>query len=224
MDAELPIVQSVEPPHGTNGRRTRVGVPAIPVLVEHVWRTSKRVSGGVRAVALRSPRVALIIAVATFILFGVAIGYAAAHRSPGRATDEVGGQIEDQRLPTAAQMGADSLRVGGARSDTASRRSTSKVAGRPRANVMRRQRSVGAAMPPRVSAPEQAATPAIASTDSLAAAARDSITRAATQAIARARADSLTVEREALRRELEGRRARLDSIARRVQELKPDGR
>jgi hypothetical protein len=54
-----------------------------------------------------------------------------------------------------------------------------------------------------------------------AAAARDSAARVAAQAVAKARADSLAAEREALRRELEQRRARLDSIARRVQELKP---
>jgi hypothetical protein len=57
--------------------------------------------------------------------------------------------------------------------------------------------------------------------DSIAAAVRDSAARAAAQAVAKARADSLAAEREALRRELAQRRARLDSIARRVQELKP---
>jgi hypothetical protein len=38
------------------------------------------------------------------------------------------------------------------------------------------------------------------------------------------RTDSLSSERDALRLELRRRQARLDSIARRVQELKPDQR
>jgi hypothetical protein len=222
LDAELPIVQSVEPPHGTNGRRARVVVPAIPVLVEQVRRTSMRVSGGVRAVALRSPRVALIVAVATFILLGVAIGYAAAHRSPGRATDEAGGQIDDQRFPAATPVGADSQRTGGARRDTAARRAAPVPARRPGASVRRQQRGAEAVVAPPIRPPEETTAPPTATPDAVATA-RDSVARAAA-AIVQARADSLTAEREALRRELEDRRARLDSIARRVQELKPRGR
>jgi len=42
--------------------------------------------------------------------------------------------------------------------------------------------------------------------------------------VSTARTDSLAAEREALRLELQRRQARLDSIARRVQELKPDQR
>ena len=232
LDAELPIAQSVEPTVGTNGRR-HVGVQTLPVLVDQVRRTSERISGGVRAIATRSPRTMLAVAVAAFVLLGIAIGYAAAHRGTGQTTSAEGGRLDDARAPAVnPAIVADSLRGGAGRRDSAPRQPGAGP-GRRGAAVVRQQGrggrirsgAAGVATPVPDSAPVSTPPGAGTASDSAAAVqSRDSAARAATLAATRARADSLTAERAALSGELERRRARLDSIARRVQGLKPQQR
>jgi hypothetical protein len=216
LDTELPIVQSIEPAPGTNGRRASAVVPPLPMIVDQVRRTTERVSGEVRAIAERRPRTTLLIAVATFVLLGVAIGYASARGIDRPTTGEAGGQLDDARVP-AAVPGADSLQRGSVLRDSSPRRGAVASPRRPSANVRRRARGSRSApavplLPPSDTTAVRAAAP-VASGDSAA--------RAAVLDAARARSDSVATERDALRLELERRRARLDSIARRVQELKP---
>ena len=238
-DAELPIVQSVEPTRASNGSRAGI-TPALPVLVDQVRRTTKRVSGEVRALVARRPRAAIVVALTAFALLGVAIGYAAASRSTDATTSgEAGGQLEDQRFPLGTGD-ADSLRALTSRRDSASRPAAPSPARRTTSAVRRTPGSGARGVAPAPGTAEPAATePAAAESaaaptaarpvaagsiaDSTAVARRDSATQPA-PAVSTARIDSLTAEREALRLELQRRQARLDSIARRVQEIKPDQR
>ena len=226
LDTELPIAQSREPASIANGKRTGLVVPPLPVLVDQMRRTTERVSGEMRAIVSRSPRAVLLTALVVFVLLGAAIGWAAAHRAAAGTTSEGGGQVEQLQAPSAGPgAGAGVTRDTGR--GTASRAGASvRRAGGTAALRRQTVRRAPAAAPSAtasggVGRPPATATPG---SDSVAAAARDSATRAAAQAIAKARADSVTAEREALRRELAQRRARLDSIARRVQELKPEER
>ena len=248
-DAELPIVQSVEPVRASNGSRAGIAAPALPVLVDQVRRTTERVSGSVRALIARSPRAAIVAALTALVLLGVAIGYAAGSKTTDQATSgEPGGRLEDQRFPGGTGGDPDSLRAREARRDSASRRAAAPPA--RRTTGVRRQTRIGGdrdgvaapatteltatepagkeeaaadsvatppqgPRPPAASAADSAAAPPVL--DSAAA-------RASAAAASTARTDSLAAERDALRRELVRRRARLDSIARRVQELKPDQR
>ena len=240
-DSELPIAQSVEPPRTSNGSRARVA-PALPVLVDQVRRTTKRVSGEVRALVARSPRAAIVVALTAFVLLGVAIGYAAANKSTDATTSgEAGGQLEDQRLPLGTGGDADSLRALTSHRDSASRRAASASTRRTTSGVRRSPRNgsrgvapapvttePGVTEPPAansVAAPPVTPSAAAASAgDSAAVPSRDSAAVRTAPAVSTARTDSLVAEREALRLELRRRQARLDSIARRVQELKPDQR
>ena len=209
-DSELPIAQSVEPARASNGNRAGIS-PALPVLVDQVRRTTKRVSGEVRALVARSPRVAIVVALAAFVLLGVAIGYAAASRSTDATTSgEAGGQLEDQRFPMRTGGDDDSLRALAPRRDSASRRAPSTVVRRPTSGVRRSPRNSSRGVAPAPVTTEPAVT-VPATPDS-------------TPPLNTAHADSLAAEREALRLELQRRHARLDSIAKRVQELKPDQR
>ena len=239
-DSELPITQSVEPQRTSNGNRARVA-PALPVLVDRVRRTTKRVSGEVRALVVRSPRVAIVLALTAFVLLGVAIGYAAANKSTDATTSgEAGGQLEDQRLPIGTGGDADSLRALTSHRDSASRRAASASTRRTTSGVRRSPSNGSRGLAPApvttepavteppaasVAAPPVARPAAAASAgDSAAVPSRDSAAVRTAPAVSTARTDSLAAEREALRLELQRRQARLDSIARRVQELKPDQR
>jgi hypothetical protein len=239
-DSELPIAQSVEPMRTSNGSRAGIA-PTLPVLVDQVRRTTERVSGGVRALVARSPRVAMVIALTVVVLLGVVIGYAAANKSTDATTSgEEGGQLENRRLPTGAGGSGDSLRAGASRRDSASRRATS-ASPRRTSGVRRPGRSGsrgGAAAavttepaasepsPPDSAAPPEVSRPVAEGSTGASAAgpSRDSAAIRTTPAASEARTDSLAAEREALRLELQRRQARLDSLARRVQELKPDQR
>jgi hypothetical protein len=240
-DSELPIAQSVEPPRTSNGSRAAIA-PALPVLVDQVRRTTKRVSGEVRALVARSPRAAIVVAMTAFVLLGVAIGYAAANKSTDATTSgEAGGQLEDQRLPLGTGGVADSLRALTSHRDSASRRAASASTRRATSGVRRSPRNGSRGVAPApvttepgvtepsaansVAAPPAARPAAAASVgDSAAVPSRDSAALRTVPAVNMARTDSLAAEREALRLELQRRQARLDSIARRVQELKPDQR
>jgi hypothetical protein len=247
-DAELPIVQSVEPMRASNRSRTGIVAPALPVLVDHVRRTTERVSGSVRALVARSPKAAIVAAVTVFVLLGVAIGYAAGNKSTDKTTSgEAGARLEDQRFPVGTGGDRDSLRARAAPRDSTPRRPPAAPVRRTSTGVRRQARTGDR---DRATAP---ATTELTATDSAGkATAADSVTtprestrppaarggdsaaalpvldsaaaRASATAASGTRTNSPTDEPEALRRELERRRARLDSIARRVQELKPDQR
>ena len=226
LDAELPIAQSREPTGVANGKRSTLVVPPLPLLVDQMRRTTERVSGEVRAIVARSPRTVLIAALVAFVLLGVAIGWAAARRAAAGTTSG-GEQVEEPPVrdgTAGAAPGAtrDTGRGTSARVGTSGRGATATSA--PRRSAVRR--ASAAAPLPTAERQDLTAPPATASlrADSVSAAARDSAARAAARAVAQARTDSLAAEREALRRELAQRRARLDSIARRVQELKPEQR
>jgi hypothetical protein len=212
------------------------------VLVDQVRRTTKRVSGEVRALVVRSPRVAIVVALTAFVLLGVAIGYAAANKSTDATTSgEAGGQPEDQRLPLGAGGDADSLRALTSHRDSTSRRAASASPRRTPSGVRRSPRNSSRGVvpapvttEPAVSEPPSAnsvtapavARPAAAASavDSAAVPSRDSAAVRTARPVSTARTDSLAAEREALRLELQRRQARIDSIARRIQELKPDQR
>jgi iron only hydrogenase large subunit len=234
-DAELPIAQSVEPVRA-NGSRAGILAPTLPVLVDQVRRTTERVSGGVRALVARSPRTAIVAALTAVVLLSVAIGYAAGNRSTDRATSgEAGGQLDVQRFPADTGADPDSLRAGAARRDSIARRAAAAPARRT-TGVRRPARTGGrsgaaatepAAKGPAVidstaTPPDSARPPAASGRDS--AAAIPPLDSAAGRASAASKPPADSAEREALRLELERHRARLDSIARRVQEIKPDQR
>jgi hypothetical protein len=246
-DAELPIAQSVEPVRASTGSRAGILAPTLPVLVDQVRRTTERVSGGIRALVARSPRTAIVAALTAVVLLSVAVGYAAGNRSAGRATSgEAGGQLDVQRSPADTGADSDSLRAGAARRDSIARRAAAVPAQRTTTRVRRPARTGGrsgaaapaptepaatepAAKGPAVidstaTPPDSARPPAAGGRDSAAAIPPlDSAAgRASASAASKPPADS--AEREALRLELERRRARLDSIARRAQEIKPDQR
>ena len=240
-DAELPIAQSVEPVRGSNGSRAGILAPTLPVLVDQVRRTTERVSGGVRALIARSPRTAIVAALTAVVLLSVAIGYAAGTRSAERATSaEAGGQLDVQRFPADTGAGHDSLRAGAARRDSIARRAAPAPARRTTIGV-RRPRTGGrsgvaapaptepAAKGPAVvdstaTPPDSARPPAVRGRDSAAAIPPLDSAAGRASAAAASKAPTDSTEREALRLELERRRARLDSIARRAQEVKPDQR
>ena len=175
------------------------------------------------------------------MLLGVAIGYAAANkRTDATTSGEAGGQLEEQRFPVGTGGDADSLRALTSRRDSASRRAASSSARRTTPGVRRSTRNGGRGVAPAPVPTEPAATepptdsgvaPPVArpvaagsAADSTAVPSRDSAALRTAPAVSTAHTDSLAAEREALRLELQRRQARLDSIARRVQELKPDQR
>lgn len=241
-DAELPIAQSVEPVRGSNGSRAGILAPTLPVLVDQVRRTTERVSGGVRALIARSPRTAIVAALTAVVLLSVAIGYAAGTRSAERATSaEAGGQLDVQRVPADTGAGHDSLRAGAARRDSIARRAAAAPARRTTTGVRRAARTGGrgsaAAPAPTEPAakgpavvdstaipPDSTRPPAVSGRDSAAALPPLDSAAGRASAAAASKAPTDSAEREALRLELERRRARLDSIARRAQEIKPDQR
>ena len=223
-DAELPIAQSVEPVRTSNGSRAGFA-PTLPVLVDQVRRTTERVSGGVRALVARSPRVAIVAALTAVVLLGVAIGYAAASKRTDTTSGVAGGQLEDQRFPAVTGGDDDSLRVRASGRDSATRRAPSGSAVRRATSGVRRPPRSGSRAVAPAPVTTEPATPEPAPSDSAAIRIPDSAaTRAPASAASSARPDSLVAERDSLRLELVRRRARLDSIARRVQELKPDQR
>jgi hypothetical protein len=222
-DAELPILQSVEPARATNGRLATAAPQSLPLLVDQVRRTTERVSGEVRAIAARRPRMAVVVVLTAVVLLGVVIGYAAAGKRPDdRTSSEAGGQVDQGRSPAPAGPESAAVRAEASRRDSAPRRAATP----PRRAAVRRAPQTSGAGATSTSTPDSVspiaapAVPPADRSDSLARAAADSVRRAA----AKARNDSIAAERDALQKELERRRARLDSIARRVQELKPDQR
>jgi hypothetical protein len=213
--------------------------PTLPLLVDQVRRTTERVSGGVRAMIAHSPRVAIVAALVAVVLLGVAIGYAAANKSNDATTSgEAGGQLDGQRFPAGTGSSSDSARA--ARRDSAARRATAAPGRRTATGVRRsaRRRGRGGAAAGESAVQEPAAVDSLTTppdgtrpvsgasgADSTPAPAGDSIAaRTTASAASKVGTDSAAAEREALRLELERRRARLDSIARRVQGLKPDQR
>ena len=241
-DAELPIAQSVEPVRGSNGSRAGILAPTLPVLVDQVRRTTERVSGGVRALVARSPRTTIAAALTAVVLLSVAIGYAAGNRSADRATSgEAGGQLDVQRFPADTGAAPDSLPAGAARRDSMARRAAATPARRSTTGVRRPTRTGGrgsaaapaptepAAKGPAVvdstaTPPDSTRPPAAGGRDSAAALPPLDSAAGRASAAAASKAPTDSAERDALRLELERRRARLDSIARRVQEIKPDQR
>lgn len=207
-ESERPIVHSVEPV--APAPLLREPATASSIAETETARTlhasGARAVLGARAMARRSPRAMLAIAVtAVAVLLGVAIGYAAANRrapaaanSPSRTggsayiPNETAGAVVDPAPP-------------------APRAAPSRTRTRPRPAVPRPRPRAGtnalqAETPARRREPVDTAAPV-------------PVDSAAIRRAAAARADS--VEREAIRSELAIRRARLDSIARRISEIGP---
>lgn len=162
--------------------------------------SGERMVLGARVMARRSPRAVLAIAVtAMAVLLGVAIGFAAANR----------------RVPASANSAG---RAGGAYIPTETAGAVIDPApSAPRARP-NRDRTRARAAAPRPS-PSVSVAPDSAPAATAAPPAPVPVDSTAIRRVAAAQADS--VEREAIRRELALRRARLDSIARRISEIGP---
>ena len=229
-DSERPVVRSVEP--------ATVHAPATPAVIDTGASPSGRASvaavGAVigarmgRGVALLRTRSWLLVAGAiagTGLLLGVAIGYTVAHRRASAATATGLGRGVDSLTPTGSRAAGvrESVSAGGiAPLPGASRRAAARTQARPPATAQRPAARAGA---PRVE-PRQlpladgnpagsaaGAVPPTAAAASPPAAVGDSAApRARRDSVARV--ESLATEREAIREEIERRRARLDSIQR----------
>lgn len=208
-ETERPIVHSVEPvapppplPRGPGTASSSTGSETARAL----RASGERAVLGARAMARRSPRAMLAIAVtAVAVLLGVAIGYAAANRrapAAANSTDRTGGSVYIPNETAGAVVDP---------APPAPRAAPARARTRPRPAVPRPRARVGTNAP-------QAETPA-RRPEPADPAAPVPVDSAAIRRAAAARADSL--EREAIRRELAVRRARLDSIARRISEIGP---
>jgi hypothetical protein len=178
------------------------------------------VGRGVALLRKRSWLVAVGAIAATGLLLGVAIGYTVAHRRASGATATEPGRGLD--TVTSSESGfagvRESVSAGGiAPLPNASRRAATRTPPRPAAagqrpaaraaapRVEARPPAAAAAAPPPVNRPAvEPALPAPTVDSSAVRARRDSL----------ARAESLAAERDAIRQEIERRRARLDSIQR----------
>lgn len=231
-ETERPIVPSVEPvvappPPAAEPPAEPAAAPTAPPAkgpdvasgiaareMARALRTSgARVVLGARAMARRSPRAVLAIAVtAMAVLLGVAIGYAAANRrvpasanSAGRAGGN-GAYVPNETAGVVIDPAPSAPRAVPSRDRTRARATAPRPSARVGANALQPERSAR-----RVRSADTAATQPPSPSVSVA---PDS-----SPATTATRADS--AEREAIRRELALRRARLDSIARRISEIGP---
>ncbi|HEX2717013.1 MAG TPA: [Fe-Fe] hydrogenase large subunit C-terminal domain-containing protein [Gemmatimonadaceae bacterium] len=225
MVAEQPVERNEQraaaplPPPPSAGRVDRapaVGAGDLLAAAQGAARAvADRAIRGWRSVRA-NPRVTLALLLgAAGLLIGVAIGWAAARHGAGAAAPnavEAGQRIDAESAGRVAAPRVTPQRQIEAPAQAPARRSATR---RPRGGAV-----TGTATAPATSVPPPAAPvaePTPVAVDSAAeragAARRDSVQRST------ARADSLAAEREAIARELELRRARLDSLARRVGEL-----
>ena len=239
-DSERPVVRSVEPAAATSGAVIQADASAAgePVAPSPASRASsvaaigallaaqlgERVASGVTLLRKRSWIVTMCAIAGTGLLLGAAIGYAVAHRGASAGTAAESGRDLDSMPAGASRAGVrESVSAGGiapaagaarrpaARGEpgsaTTGRGPTAPRAGRP-ATARRpapREAAVSAGVATNPSPPPLVAPPAPAVVDSAAPRARrDSLVRA----------ESLAAERESIRREIERRRARVDSIER----------
>lgn len=218
-DSERPMVRSVEPAVATGPGTSPLGRGAgVAGAV-----LGARMARGAALLRKRSWLLAAGAIAATGILLGVAIGYAVAHRRASGATAAEPGRAFDS-LPSTGSRSAgvrESVSAGGIapvpgaarraatrtqpRSTGPVERSTTRAAA-PRIEPRAPAAAAAAGNAPVMNPPDAArAAPPVAAADSSAASARrDSL----------ARAESLAAERDAIRQEIERRRARLDSIQR----------
>lgn len=226
-DSERPIEHSVEPAVQTASESPAPApiapAPAIALPQSAATAVAPRRSPGPfeRSLTLLAAnrRVTLIVALAAAgMLAGVAIGYAAARRSGGRT--EVGEtrgsllKLDSSAASAAPGLGSTGERRGGASTSTRAPTPTRRTPGNRRATSAQPAAPRAAqegARPSGVTALSTAPAqplPAPAQIDSGAIRARRD------SAVAAARAESLAAEREAIRREIERRRARIDSLTR----------
>ena len=239
-ETERPIVPSVEPVVAPPPPPPEAPAPpakepdvASSIAAHEMARTlrasGERVVVGARAMARRSPRAVLAIAVtAMAVLLGVAIGYAAANRRvPASASSAVragdgGAYIPDETAGVVIDPAPSTSRA------VPNRDRTRATAPRPGARVgatalqaersARRSESADRAAA-QLPSPSVSVAPDSSPATTTVPAAPVPVDSAAIRRVAAARADSL--ERAAIRRELALRRARLDSIARRISEIGP---
>ena len=197
-----PAAAPVAPPIAAE--RPASPAPAIRERVQRGWQTLS---------ASHTVTLALLLGVAG-LLVGVAIGWAAGRRAAA-------GGAAPNAAEVGRRIGTESAgRVAPAPRATPQRDPSAPAPVPPRRGAARGVRSVGApaggraAVEPEPAPGSAASDTRVAATDTAAAGQRDSARQAAA-----ARAESLVAERQAIARELETRRARLDSLARRVSEL-----
>ena len=168
-----------------------------------------RMGRGVTLLRKRSWLLAAGAIAATGLLLGVVIGYTVAHRRASGATASEPGRGVDSLTGTGSRSAGvrESVSAGGiAPVPGPSRRATTRTQPRPSTPGQRpAARPVTPSVEPRQPPAEAPVNPPTAIADSAPARARrDSV----------ARVESLAAEREAIRQEIERRRARLDSIQR----------
>lgn len=197
-DSERPMARSVEP--SPLGRA--VSVAAAGAMI------GARMGRGVTLLRKRSWLLAAGAIAATGLLLGVVIGYTVAHRRASGATANEPGRGVDSLTGTGSRPAGvrESVSAGGiAPVPGASRRATRAQPRPPAAGQGPTAPSVTPGVEPRQAPAVAPVTPPAAIADSAADhARRDSL----------ARVESLAAERDAIRQEIERRRARLDSIQR----------
>ncbi len=226
-DSERPLVRSVEPAASGTAGPSAVREPRPEIIAETAKAWSARLAAA-PALLRRNPRVAVTLVVAaTGLVLGVAIGYSAARRGsaePRSAVAPVGqgsDSFDDSTTPRSSGA-RESVSAGGiAPAQSATRRATTRAPSRPApAGPVRTGTRTGtragpgsnvrrAAADSAVSSP--AAPPPLVATVPPAAVPDTAIARARRDSVARVELNS---EREAIRREIDARRARVDSIER----------
>jgi len=204
-------------PSGAIGASTVAGAAALIGA-----RLGAQLASGAALLRKRSWIVAAGVLAGAGLLLGVAIGYAVAHRSPSptAAAESEHDADSAESVGSHAAGVRESVSAGGiAPLPDAGRRSASRTQSRPAATPQRSSaplagRSPAARPPaPRAAGGAVASAPSPAIATAPAPSAQDSTAiRARRDSIARA--ESLSAERESIRREIERRRARLDSIER----------
>lgn len=203
-DSERPMARSVEPP--PLGRT--VSVAAAGAMI------GARLGRGVTLLQKRSWLLAAGAIAATGLLLGVAIGYTVAHRRASGATASEPERGVDSLTGTGSRSAGvrGSVSAGGiAPVPGASRRAPARTQSRPSTAA---ERPAARPVTPRVESPQPPAAnpPVVAPVTPPAAIADSAASRASRDSVARV--ESLAAEREAIRQEIERRRARLDSIQR----------
>ncbi|HEX2781484.1 MAG TPA: [Fe-Fe] hydrogenase large subunit C-terminal domain-containing protein [Gemmatimonadaceae bacterium] len=207
-DAERPIEHSVEPVASAPPVTPPLALPHAAATAVAPRRSPGPFERSLTLLAANR-RVTLIVALAAAgMLAGVAIGWAAARRSESRPemSETRGSSL---KLDSSAASAAPALTAG------VERRGGASASTRPPATARRAtgSRRASSAQPtaPRPAAPSPAPVqqiPAAVPIDSTAIRARRD------SALAVVRAESVAAEREAIRREIERRRARIDSLTR----------
>jgi hypothetical protein len=216
-DSERPMARSVEPaavaPAGAPAPGSAATVAAAGALI------GAQIGRGVTLLRKRSWLLAAGAIAGTGLLLGVAIGYAVAHRRDSGASTEPGRGLDSITSTGSRSAGVrESVSAGGiAPVPNASRRPATRTQPRPSTSV---QRPGVRAVTPGVEPGQPPAAAGNATANQAVAAPANPPATVADSAAARARrdslarAESLVAERDAIRQEIERRRARLDSIQR----------